>query len=683
MKGKMNFDLATVQQWLMDHVEKIVLASVVLVLLLFVYRAVTRGGYERTPEDLEQVVASAEQKIANGGFPVEADAENLAFGVERPELSVKGYELEELDPSIWEKKGLRGMPDHYPVEDLRGTAGHGALAAAAGFMSGEESSAPVMAMGAGGTSPTKGVRWVVLTGLVPYAAQVEAYKEAFKDVEYHTPYDQPRYFRVKVERAEVSDPSRPGQLKWEPVGVAGAWQQLRSMGVTGPGAMSGDDIHPAHYVPLTQAWNFSVPVTFPLPPIKNHRWGPDICHLPEIPLARDLELEKPAQLQQQQQTPEELPDELVPGQMPGPTAAMGPTGPMGGSSAYGALGGYGEMDEEGAMDMMASGGMMSGGMMPRGYGTAVTAQSGVLKEEDLKYRLFRFFDFSVEQGKHYVYRVALQLLNPNYKVEKQYLESEELGKSWYVETSFSDPSGVITVPRDAEVLAGPVTPSRGREPKAEVVVVGFEFETGEEKFDDFQVLRGQLLNFLNHEIEPTGPGLTGYGGYAGLGEMGEEGEDLMRLMASGGGEEEMMSDMGGMGTGAAERRMGPQEKETVDLVTDTLVLDIRGGEPIPRRTTFKVPGKILLMDIAGRLVVRDELDDEERFQMYKPAEAKPGRRPTQEGLTDTDMLGSEYEGMDEELGLMMGGREGRRGGRGRSSRRRMMRGAMGEGEMDF
>ena len=68
-----------------------------------------------------------------------------------------------------------------------------------------------------------------------------------------------------------------------------------------------------------------------------------------------------------------------------------------------------------------------------------------LSEKDLEYRLFRFFDFTVEPGKHYRYRVSLLLWNPNWKVPPQYLARADLAKKWYVETEFSDPSDLFSI----------------------------------------------------------------------------------------------------------------------------------------------------------------------------------------------------------------------------------------------
>ena len=53
-------------------------------------------------------------------------------------------------------------------------------------------------------------------------------------------------------------------------------------------------------------------------------------------------------------------------------------------------------------------------------------------EDEIPYYLFRFFDFTVESGKRYVYRVRLMLLNPNYEIPPRFLISDELDKKPYL-----------------------------------------------------------------------------------------------------------------------------------------------------------------------------------------------------------------------------------------------------------
>ena len=95
--------------------------------------------------------------------------------------------------------------------------------------------------------------------------------------------------------------------------------------------------------------------------------------------------------------------------------------------------------------------------------------------------LLRYFDYKVEPGKHYVYRVRLALANPNYipppgrpptrersgvsNLKPGYLKDPKLAEKQWLETDWSEPSPVISMPRDTRVLALSVTPGRESRPR--------------------------------------------------------------------------------------------------------------------------------------------------------------------------------------------------------------------------
>ena len=57
------------------------------------------------------------------------------------------------------------------------------------------------------------------------------------------------------------------------------------------------------------------------------------------------------------------------------------------------------------------------------------------KAEEIKYVLFRFFDFTVEPSKRYRYRVQLCLQNPNFKQETRYLQEAGLASKEFLSTA--------------------------------------------------------------------------------------------------------------------------------------------------------------------------------------------------------------------------------------------------------
>ena len=76
------------------------------------------------------------------------------------------------------------------------------------------------------------------------------------------------------------------------------------------------------------------------------------------------------------------------------------------------------------------------------------------------YKLFRCFDFSVQPGRTYRYRVRLVLNNPNYNVGAQYLANAALAKGATRPSPWSDPSSEVNVPRGFSMLAGNARPAR-------------------------------------------------------------------------------------------------------------------------------------------------------------------------------------------------------------------------------
>jgi hypothetical protein len=248
----------------------------------------------------------------------------------------------------------------------------------------------------------------------------------------------------------------------------------------------------------------------------------------------------------------------------------------------------------------------------------------VIEVDPEPYRLFRFFDFQVEPGKFYQYRVKLMLINPNYDVERQYLEQDDLRVAKYLETDWSEATEIVSVPRDARVLLGSVKPTpRGRvtmEPKASVGISFFYYDRGAQLYERHDVVRGMYLNFPGHElpanlvpVEETVPG-----------------QGLL-----------------GLGLGGPGKKTDEPEPVTVDFNTEHILLDMMGGERLPGRDRNLVsPGKMLLFDPSGNLVVKDELEDKTEYDLSDP-DLKPAASNAPGGLF-SDEEDYDMEEMEEE-----------------------------------
>jgi hypothetical protein len=282
---------------------------------------------------------------------------------------------------------------------------------------------------------------------------------------------------------------------------------------------------------------------------------------------------------------------MGPGGMTG-YPGMGSGGMMGpgGKTGYPGMGSGGMMGPGG---MTGYPGMGSGGMM--GPGGMMGSGDGMIEEP--QYKLFRFFDFTVEPGKHYRYRVQLQLVNPNLGVAPQYLVSEALGKSRSIQTRWSESSPMISVPRDAQALAVSVKPSDG---SATVLLVNVDPQDGATSHEETSVQRGQLLDFRDKDFNGVQPGA--------MGPMGP-----MAAMGSMGG---MMAP--GMVGGSPEA--DPSAKK-INYLTEMVYLDSTGGQRlIGRQGQDLEPAQLLLLGPDGRLLVRNEIDDVPEVAVHKPPE---------------------------------------------------------------
>ena len=129
-------------------------------------------------------------------------------------------------------------------------------------------------------------------------------------------------------------------------------------------------------------------------------------------------------------------------------------------------------------------------------------------EEEVPFRLFRFFDFSVESGRRYQYRVQLALYDPNHEVPQKYLSDTVISRREKLSeklcqfrlTDWSEPSPVVSVPFPGRILAGPVQMPRAdlhnQEPTATVLTKMFDQKEAVEGAAEIEKMRlGGVANF--------------------------------------------------------------------------------------------------------------------------------------------------------------------------------------------
>ena len=233
--------------------------------------------------------------------------------------------------------------------------------------------------GAGGQD-IRGQRWIVLTGLVPIEKQETAYADTFKQsLGYDPQNDYPVYSGYLVERVEVAGAADAAHPDWSKATrfvltkvinqASEKWTPL------------GTDIVAPEYLDKDKA------LVFPLPPLVNRFWDADAsaAHEPEIP----VEKIGPG---------EQGPGDIM--RLRGVGGGMMPRGPM-----FGERGGRESSTETGPFEEPGR-----AGETPK---KPTETENRIEEKKAPANKLFRFFDFSVEPNKQYVYRVCLALENPN------------------------------------------------------------------------------------------------------------------------------------------------------------------------------------------------------------------------------------------------------------------------------
>ena len=225
MKVKLKFDLNSMREFFIRHVEKFVFGAVIVVLVYFAWSSVGREPFDLTPEQLIKTAGEAQDMIertqsdcllpgANRNPPKPMRQATLYSEVAkkiRQDILEDKYLLKtDLDRPPIDLPHLRPPLTAPTVEGVRGSGGHGAvrsLATAVGNAFAENRG-------------MTGTRWVVLTGLIPLQKQPtrpDAYRETLPP--FDPVRDIPQIVWFQVERAEVGAKADLDHLEWSPVSV--------------------------------------------------------------------------------------------------------------------------------------------------------------------------------------------------------------------------------------------------------------------------------------------------------------------------------------------------------------------------------------------------------------------------------------------------------------------------------
>ena len=280
----------------------------------------------------------------------------------------------------------------------------------------------------------------VIMAVVPFEKQTEEFDTNLANsLDYDQLRDKPHYLYFAIQRADVTDdptadPAKFAPDAWTSLSVATSLESMRTW------AGSPNDImDPAYLMPL---YPRTPGLTQPLPPFVQRDIYDAMTH-PDIPLASTAATAVPEASGPRRpkvgESPD-FPDEIPTGGGAGPTGGTGGmpgipggAGGMPGMPAGGSTGGMPGKPAGGTGGMAgmpgmpgAAGGMPgmpggAGGMpgMPGGAGGMPGMPGGgyASPESLVKYKLVRFIDQTVEQGRKYRYRVKIFLEDPNYPSE--------------------------------------------------------------------------------------------------------------------------------------------------------------------------------------------------------------------------------------------------------------------------
>jgi hypothetical protein len=547
MKLQLKLDKKAIQQFFLDHTEKIVLAGIAVCFLLVTYHAITREGYivqgqttrqDSKPENLKQAVDNAKANIERPYDPKRA-YDKLAGDFKFNE-AIHGFRGR-VDPQAYAMVTpfsrppspstiLRGMPTVLPVERLVAQMGRG----------------PVAVAEQGGPGPiggqVHGRRWVLLKGLVPVGKQKEVYRGLYGNATLQDPtHDSPEYRGFFVQRIDVT----PGSSAVGERGNFYLWTAAKSAeGPANRGVQQGGDVVDGKFVEPA--------LCCPLPQVSDRVWGPEAAYPPEIPAGDKLgpaDVRVPPPIIDRHKRPPgakgEEPDDL--GTKPDPKA---------GHAA-------GQLETE--------------------------------EEKGPAYLLLRFFDFDVQPGRQYRYRVFLVLANPNKGKPEGSVQDAEMVKPRNIGlvkvvqdgggavvdvqcdprlADWSAPSPPVAVPEDVELLAYAVQmPARpGQEPSGATRVVSWSKNLGINAWHEYPVVRGKIVDFKAD--------VTYHGQHV-----------------------------------------------PVDFFTGDLIVDLAGDPIAPRDHRPPMRRNQILVWESGGLVIHDKDVDEERFKALVPPKLKE-KEPT-------------------------------------------------------
>ena len=482
MKGK--FDADSLKELCINHFEKVLFGILVVFFLMMIQSALQVKPYTKKPDQLSSACSQARAKLeaVQEVEPVTRSYDTLVVGIQE-EIPASQYATTASWNPILSKEGQkRKTPRALAVTNLNVVEWHGSVQRPQRTDEAGAENAFDDGLGGGRLSQTEGVRCCILIGEIPMAEQeleyqrklglrdLSNFKEASRMGTMDDPADSPMFYNYSVQRAEVpadGDISKLTDKDWEDLrkklrGKPSINEQriIYFQGDGELGSRGGSMDLPDKYAPpelwrvaktaedleaqkdgkspenktakgrnprnanpamtghdgttvngMTHARNESLMI--PLPQVSNSGTNMQFDWVTYLPYPEEFELELNSMDgrglrrtgsdadEEDEDAEEEVSEE--------------------------------DVDEEDEDE----------------YEVVEDQNANDNMDQEANVRLFRYVDYTVEPGKQYVYRVKVQLHNPNYQYDPPFnVENPDDRKVKYLESAWSNVTPPVTIPLD-------------------------------------------------------------------------------------------------------------------------------------------------------------------------------------------------------------------------------------------
>jgi len=487
-KPKINLSGEAIKEFFINHGEKVGggIAAAVMIGLIVLGLSQKRRSSDDAPEKIQQQAELVRKQVEDPPkTPVVPVAKKYTVAPVLARIDEKESRVVSLPkvPGVdglgghsLERKPLREMPTFFAIEELQAFQDRAPILfkGAAAAPAGPAGPAPAKggsllerAAGGGGSADApvavsnylpQGRNFIMITGLIPLLKQQREYDSRFADADSPAepaaapggekkvnPYGEVQYRVYAMERVEVVNGKEGTPTK---VDLGPAFRERNSWAVT------TEDVVPSEYL-LNSDAKFNIPLAFPLPPLGIRKWDARAGH-PKLALKSDKTKEA----------------------MPVPAADPKEVDPFGNASK------------------------------PKDPKEPIAAEGEKPKKSaDIEYKLFRFWDWLVEPGKTYRYRVQLQVVNPNFKMPDRFLANPEFAKAEVIPTPWSEWTPPVTIERDHQIyLTGVDYDKIAKDAVATVTCVTWDKQKGMEFVHDFKLQRGEFAMFQAPATAPNPAG---------------------------------------------------------------------------------------------------------------------------------------------------------------------------------